>query len=56
MENGSFPDRRKHSQYIHYVPDCQLELAKENLIDLDVEAKMKNLAIMKMRKDFNIEL
>jgi UV DNA damage endonuclease len=56
MENGSFPDRRKHSQYIHYVPDCQLELAKQNLIDLDVEAKMKNLAIMKMRKDFNIEL
>lgn len=55
MENGSFPDRRKHSQYIHYVPDCQLELIKENLIDLDVEAKMKNLAIVKMRKDFDIK-
>lgn len=55
MENGSFPERRKHSQFIHYVPDCQLELIKENLIDLDVEAKMKNLAIDKMRKDFDIK-
>lgn len=55
FETGSFTERRKHSDYIHYVPDCQLKLAQKNLIDLDVEAKMKNLAIFKMRKDFNIE-
>lgn len=54
LENGSFTDRRKHSNFIHYVPDIQLDLLKNNLIDLDVEAKMKNLAITKMRKDFFI--
>ena len=56
MENGSFPDRRKHSNFIHYVPECQLELSRKDLIDLDVEAKMKNLAIFKLRKDFDISV
>jgi UV DNA damage endonuclease len=56
MENGSFPDRRKHSNFIHYVPECQLELSRKDLIDLDVEAKMKNLAIFKMRKEFDIKV
>jgi UV DNA damage endonuclease len=56
MENGSFPERRKHSNFIHYVPENQLRLARKDLIDLDVEAKMKNLAIFKMRKEFNISV
>lgn len=56
MEKGSFPERRKHSNYIHYVPDCQLQLSRLDLIDLDIEAKMKNLAIFKMRKDFSIKV
>lgn len=54
-ENSSFNDRRAHSQMIHYVPDLQLQAARDNMIDLDVEAKGKNLAIFKMRKDFNVE-
>lgn len=53
-ENGSFSDRRKHSNYIHGIPKCQLELALLNSIDIDVEAKMKNLAVLKFRDEFGI--
>jgi len=45
LENGSFTDRRKHSDYIHYIPDCQREGLLADAIDIDVEAKMKNLAV-----------
>ena len=45
LENGSFTDRRKHSDYIHYIPDCQREGLLIDAIDIDVEAKMKNLAV-----------
>ena len=53
-QDASFTERRKHSAYIHYVPDLQLELAREDLVDVEVEAKAKNLAVLKMRKDFGI--
>jgi len=53
--NGSFSDRRSHSNYIHYVPDIQLAAIKDNLIDVDIEAKMKNLALIKMRQDYGIQ-
>ena len=56
MENGSFPERRKHSNTIHYVPDCQLKALRENIIDVEVEAKMKNISIVKMSQDFSIPL
>jgi UV DNA damage endonuclease len=52
--NLSFSHRRKHSYLVHYVPAEQLELIREDMIDLDVEAKGKNLAVLKMRQDFNI--
>lgn len=54
MENGSYTERRAHSDYIHYVPDLQLSAIRDNLVDVDVEAKMKNLAVIKMRNDFDI--
>ena len=54
MENGSFNERRAHSRFIHYIPSQQLEAIKNNSIDVDVEAKEKNLAIFKMRKDFEL--
>lgn len=54
LENSSFTDRRKHSNFIHYIPDIQLELMKADLVDVDVEAKMKNLAVKKLRDDFNL--
>lgn len=48
LENGNFTERRKHSDYIHYVPDCQREGLLVDVIDVDVEAKMKNLAVSKL--------
>lgn len=54
-ESGSFNERRSHSQMIHHVPELQLNAIRDNLIDVDIEAKGKNLAIIKMRKDFNVE-
>ena len=55
-ENGSFTERRKHSQYIHYIPEIQQMLIEKDLVDIDIEAKMKNIAVLKMRKDFNISV
>jgi len=54
MENAAFNQRRAHSQYIHRIPDMQLEAMREDTIDVDVEAKHKNLAIFAMRNKFNI--
>lgn len=56
MENGSFNEKRAHSKMIHHVPDLQLAAIRDNLIDLDIEAKAKNIAVLKMRKDFNVEV
>lgn len=53
-ENASFNEKRSHSNYIHSVPPLQLASILDNTVDVDVEAKMKNLAVIKMRNDFNI--
>lgn len=54
FENAPFNQKRAHSQYIHYIPDMQLEAIREDSIDVDVEAKHKNLAILAMRERFDI--
>lgn len=54
--NGSFKDRRKHSDYVHYIPDLQRKLNNENKLDIEFEFKMKNLAIHKAVKEFEIYL
>jgi UV DNA damage endonuclease len=54
MEKDSFMNRRKHSDYVHYIPDWQLNANNAGLIDIDFEFKMKNLAIAKAKKDFSI--
>lgn len=54
-ENGSFTERRKHSWAIHYVPEVQLQALQNDMIDLDVEAKGKNISLLKMRKDFQVQ-
>jgi hypothetical protein len=41
---------------IHYVPAPQLQSMRDDTIDVDVEAKSKNIAVLKMAKDFNIPL
>lgn len=53
---GSFADRRKHSNMIHYVPDPQLKALRDNAIDVEIEAKLKNVSVFKMARDFDITL
>lgn len=48
-ESASFQDRRKHSDFIANIPDCQLDGLNTGAIDLDVEAKMKNLAVVRLK-------
>ncbi len=52
LETGSFTERRKHSYHIHYIPEKQKQVMMENIVDVDVEAKGKNLAVIKMKNDF----
>ena len=54
--NGSFLDRRKHSDYVYSICEYQKILNNENKIDIDFEFKMKNFAIKKAIKDFDIVL
>lgn len=49
---GSFQKRRAHSDYINTIPECQLKGLRSGKIQVDIEAKMKNLAIDKILKDF----
>lgn len=55
-ENLSFSQRRKHSDFIHYVPDCQLSALRDDIVDVEVEAKMKNLAVYDMSKTFECKI
>jgi len=52
--NSTFQNKRKHSDMVHYIPDCQLEANNNNKIDIDFEFKLKNIAIEKAAKDFGI--
>jgi UV DNA damage endonuclease len=54
LVNGAKTDRRKHSDMIHYVPEPQLQALRDDTIDVEVEAKQKNLAVTKMATDFSI--
>jgi len=56
LENGNFTERRKHSDFIHNVPEFQRLANNNDECDIDIEAKMKNFAIIKMTKDFDIKL
>lgn len=56
LVNGSLLSRRKHSDMIHYVPEPQLQALREDVVDVEVEAKQKNLAVTKMATDFSIPL
>lgn len=54
MENGSFNERRSHSNFIHSINQHQLDALRSNTIDVDIEAKMKNLALLKFREEYGI--
>jgi UV DNA damage endonuclease len=52
FEKSSFTDRRRHSNFIHYIPDEQISKLITNEIDVEVESKTKNLAIKDMLLKF----
>lgn len=56
LENATFKDKRKHSDYVHYIPEVQRINNNLGLIDIDMEFKMKNLAIKKAVAEFDIKL
>lgn len=56
LEKGNFSERRKHSYHIHNIPDVQREVMEADLVDVDVEAKGKNLAVIQMRKKFSLNV
>jgi len=56
LVGGSLSDRRKHSDYIHYVPSVQLQALRDDTVDVEVEAKQKNFSVMKLAKDFSIPI
>jgi UV DNA damage endonuclease len=56
LVNASVSQRRKHSDMIHYVPAPQLQSMRDDTIDVDVEAKSKNIAVLKMAADFCIPM
>ena len=47
--------RRKHSDYVHYIPEMQYNALKKNEIDVDFEFKMKNIAIDRATKEFDLK-
>jgi UV DNA damage repair endonuclease len=53
-EGRSFMELRKHSQYLEFIPEPQLQGVREGLLDLEVEAKMKNLAVAAIRKKYGL--
>lgn len=56
MVNGSFKDKRKHSDFVHYIPEYQRIANNNKSIDIDFEFKQKNLAIFEAIKNFEITL
>ena len=55
LENSSFTNRRKHSNYITYIPECQLRALRSNEIALEVETKLKNLSIVDLVNKFDLK-
>ena len=55
-ESDSLTKLRQHSDYITYIPEYQLEANNTGKIDIEVEAKMKNLAILRAVDDLRLVL
>lgn len=48
----SLTDRRAHSDYVNNLPDALLELLETERINLDIEAKMKEKAVLHLLKQY----
>jgi len=55
LEAGNFMDRRKHSDYVHRIPQVQVDGLLDDSIDLEVEAKMKNLAVRRLQASLRVQ-
>jgi len=56
LSGGSFTERRKHSDMIHYIPEPQLSRLRRDAVDLEIEAKLKNIAVFDMLTKFDLQL
>lgn len=56
LKNGNFMERRKHSNMIHYVPEIQLSCMRNDTVDVEIEAKMKNIAVNHLKNNFYINV
>lgn len=56
LRDGNIHERRKHSDLIHHIPDAQLKRLRSDRVDLEVEAKLKNIAVLEMPAKFGISL
>jgi UV DNA damage endonuclease len=52
----TFAERRAHSDYITSPAAVQIAALRDGLIDLEVEAKAKNLAVARLAADFNLKI
>jgi UV DNA damage endonuclease len=52
----TFAERRAHSDYITTPAAVQIAALREGRIDLEVEAKAKNLAVARLAQDFNLRI
>jgi UV DNA damage endonuclease len=48
--------RRQHSDYLYQIPKHQLAAVNDGRVDMDVEAKMKNLAVFRATKTLKLKL
>lgn len=52
--NDSITTRRAHSDYVELLPDALLHTIQTNKINLDIEAKMKEKAVIRLFLKYNI--
>ena len=53
--SDSITARRAHSDYVHTLPLVLLETLKNHRINLDIEAKMKEQAVLRLQQKYNIK-
>jgi len=52
--SDSITARRAHSDYVQTLPNALLETIKDIKINLDIEAKMKERAVLRLFSKYNI--
>lgn len=55
-ESDSITARRAHSDYIENLPSALIRTLEQTKINLDIEAKMKEQAVLKLQEKYNIKI